>query len=257
MDLGRDGTPGVALIDYGADPGDDLDDPAVIARVHPAVGHTITTSGVLGMRNTMDADEYARAVCGLWTPAATRTAAVLSGESWAACASTLAPAGGSLTFGVDVAADGSSASIVAAALVDGRTVVELIAAGPSWEWVVPRWRELRARHRVPLHADPLGPAAALCDALDRARLPVELTTTGRYAAACETFAADVRAGTLAHREQPALTASALTTGARTLGERWVWDRRGGSDSSPLVAATLAAAGARRPRTVPTAHTVTG
>lgn len=257
MDLARDGTPGVAMIDYGAEPGDDLDDPAVIARVHPAVGHTITADAVLGLRRTMDPDEYARAVCGLWTPAATRTAAVLDRDGWIGCVSPLAPVGPSLAFGADVSADGSSASIVAAALVDGRTVVELVDYGPGWEWIPGRWRELRAAHRAPLYVDPLGPAAALAEALDRARLPAELVTTARYAAACETFVSDVRTGVAAHRDQPALTAAALTTGARALGERWVWDRKGGADSSPLTAATLAAAGARRTRARPSTTTAAG
>lgn len=249
MQLGRDGTPGVALIDYGAEPDDDLDDPRVWERVHPAVGHTVTTDAIASLRGTMPETEWQRAVLGLWTPADS-SPTVIPPELWrAAYDPDTAPAGRSLAFGVETSRDGTRTAFTAAALdSSGRLPVEVIDEGSGTAWAVRRWRELRSTFPgARLYADALGPTAAVVDAIRRARLPIQQLTTAEYVAACSQVLDDLRAGVLRHRGQPLLDAAAAGVTARALGDRWVWDRRTELDVHALVAVTVACHGARRPR----------
>lgn len=265
MQLARDGTPGVALLDFGAEDDDDTDDPEVWARVHPAVGHTMTLDGLASLRTTMDADEFRRAVMGVWTPPQ-GAPAVIPREAWAAALDDDArPEGATLTFGVETSWDGTRTYIVAAAVdARGRLVVEVVdeqEATGNQEFdtagVVARWRRLRHAHRARLYADELGPTAPVVDALRRARLPVEQLTTAQYATACATFLDLVTTpGAFAHRGQPLLDESAARAAARAVGDRWVWQRKG-APAAPIIAATCASYGALRPRAKPTAAVAAG
>ena len=268
LTLGRDGTDGVAVVDYGATDSDDLDDPDVWARVHPAVGHTVTLDAIAGMRSTIPAQEFARAVCGLWTPA-DATPVVLEPGLWRdAFEADAAPRGLSLAFGLETAHDGSATTIVAASVDEhGRTVLEVVEQAPGLDWLPGYWRDLRARYRARLYADELGPTAAAVDRLRRARLPLEVLTTSEYVTACAQLLDDLRRPTLlpddrvspglVHRAQPLLDAAAAVATSRPVGDRWVWSRRGRPEVAPLVAATVAAHGARNPPSRPTGTVVAG
>jgi hypothetical protein len=266
MTLARDGTPGVALIDYGANPDDDLDDPATWARVHPAIGHTVSLDGVAAMRTTLGDEEFYRSVLGVWTTRAGTAPRLDPGDWRDALDVDAAPGGRGVAYGVETSHDGSHTAISAASVLgDGRTVVEVIDHAPGTEWVPGAWRAIRARHRGQLYADSLGPTGPVVDALTRAGLAPTLLTTGQYTTACAAMLDDltrrvVVAGRdvpgLAHRGQPVLDAAAAIATARALGDRWVWERRG-HDVSAMVSATLAAYGARRPRQVPTVAVAAG
>jgi hypothetical protein len=245
--LGRDGTPGVALIDYGADDDDDVDDPATWARIHPATGHTITLDAITGLRATMPDDEFRRAICGLWLPDPDG-GTVVDVARWTDSTSTAAAPGDPVTFGLAVSPAGD-ASIAAAGRDrdgSGRIAVEVVDARPGTSWVVDAWRAIRSRTRGRLLVDPLSPAAPLVDRLVAARLPVEPVTTGAYVTACLAFVDDVAAGDLVHRGQPALDAAVALARARNVGDRWVWDRRASPGVELVESVTLATAGARRP-----------
>lgn len=252
MTLARAGTPGVALIDYGADPDvDDLDDPAVWARIHPAVGHTITVDGIATLRGTMERPEFDRAVLGVWTSGATAPSKIVRAE-WARMLEPAAAPEGRITYGLAVAHDGAAAAIVAAGRFRDGVAVEVVEHGPGVGWVVDTWRAIRRRSPGRLYVDQLGPAASVVDALVRARLPVELVTTSTYVTACDGMIRDLPA----HRGQPVLDASAHTATARAVGDRWVWERKRG-DTSPIEAATLAVYGHRRPRSTVAATVAPG
>jgi hypothetical protein len=256
IDLGEQGTPGVALIRYAADPDvDDPDDPDLVLRVHPAVGHTLEADVAVGLRSTMPRLEYLRAFCGLWTTpdAAPATIPV---DRWRADLDVDAAPGDPVTFGLAVAVNGAAAAIGAAGRYvddDGleRIAVEVVEAGPGTAWVPDAWRAIRSRTRGRLLADALSPAADTIDALRDARLPVETMTTGDYTTACAAFVRDVVEGVVVHRGQPALDAAVDVATSRNVGDRWVWDRRAGGGVELLEAVSVAAAGARRPRRAPT------
>lgn len=251
VDLGRSGDPAVALVEYGADAEhDDLDDPAVWARVHPAVGHTITLDTLAGIRATMNRAEFDRAFLGVWTHDY-GVPPKLPPQLWEQAADPAAAPTSGVAYGLEVASDASSATIAAAGRwVDAdqveRIAVLVVEHQGGTAWVPDAWRAIRARAPGRLYADALGPTVATVEALGRARMPVEVLTTGHYTAACQGLLDDLVAGVLAHRTQPVLDAAARTATARAIGDRWVWNRRGRADAAPLIAATLAAHGARRP-----------
>lgn len=255
IDLGLAGTPGVALIRYAADPDvDDPDDPDLVLRVHPAVGHTITADTARGFRDTMPRTEFLRAFCGLWTTPDAAPARIPA-DGWRAAYDEDAAPGDPVTFGLAVAVDGAAAAIAAAGRyvdADGveRIAVEVVAAGPGTSWVPGEWRAIRNRTRGRLLVDALSPAAPVVDAIRNARLPVEAITTGAYVTACAAFVDDVVAGVVAHRGQPALTAATETAASRNVGDRWVWDRRAAGGVELVEACSVAASGARRPPATP-------
>jgi hypothetical protein len=259
LDLGAAGTPGVAVVQYAAGPDDDTDDPTLVERVHPALGHTLTLDAVHGIRGTMPRPEYLRAFCGLWTtPHA--APAVIPAAAWRACADPDAAPSRELAFGLGVSVDGSRAAIAAAgwwsdAAGRDRLVVEIVETGPGTSWVPGTWRALRDRTRGRMFADALSPAAPTIDRVSKARLPIDALATGAYITACAALLDDVTAGTLAHRSQPALDAAVEDARSRNVGDRWVWDRRAGTDSELIDAVTAAAAGARHPTARPYVATV--
>ncbi len=251
IQLGRDQTPGVALVDYGAEPDDDPDDPDVWTRVHPAIGHTVTLDAVAGLRATMPDDEFRRAVLGLWLPDPD-AGTVIDRDRWDAARDPAAAPGDPVTFGLAVSPAGDAALAAAGLARDGsgRIAVEVVDARPGTGWVPDAWRAIRARTRGRLLVDPLSPAAPLLDRLVAARLPVEPTTTVGYVTACLALVDDVDAGRIVHRGQGALDAAVTAVRTRTVGDRWVWDRRASPGVEFVESVTLAASGARRPRTAP-------
>jgi hypothetical protein len=62
-------------------------------------------------------------------------------------------------------------------------------------------------------------------------------TTGPLASAA--FLDAVVEGRVCHRGQGQLTAAVEAARQRRIGDRWVWERRWGVDTSPLLAATWA------------------
>jgi hypothetical protein len=250
VDLGEAGTPGVALIRYAAGPDDDPEDPTLVERVHPALGHTITLDTLLGIRATMPRNEYDRAFLGLWTTPTSAPAAIPA-AAWRACTDPDAAPAGGLAYGLGVSIDGTRAAIAVAGAYGGRLAVEIIDAGPGTSWVPGRWREIRERNRGRLYADALSPAAPTIDRLKDARLPVDPLTTGAYVTACAALVDDVVEGRIRHRGQPALDEAIGDARSRNVGDRFVWDRRAGTDSELVDAVTCALAGARRPASTPT------
>ena len=69
-----------------------------------------------------------------------------------------------------------------------------------------------------------------------------------YIAGCGMFYDAVENETLCHNGDPRLTDPALTTGRRASGSAWMWNLRTATDTTPLVAATLAHWGAVTLRT---------
>lgn len=255
-DLARAGTPGVALVDYGATPDDDLEDPATWWRRHPGLAAGLTDEAFLAEQLRLDPAGFAREHLNVWPTGPVRAPAKLPPDRWAAAFDASSAPGDPVTFGLAVAVDGAAAAIAAAGRYvdeDGleRIAVEVVEAGAGTAWVPGAWRAIRNRTRGRLLVDALSPAAPVIDALAAARLPVEPVTTTAYVTACAAFLDDVTTGRLAHRGQPALDDAAAAATSRNVGDRWVWDRRAVDGTELVEACTLAAAGARRPASRPT------
>jgi hypothetical protein len=255
LTAGSNGTPGVAMFDYGADPsapGYDPADPAVWAAAHPTAGVAFPLSVLEGLwgRRTDDA-AFERAYLNVWPrPSEALVAAGLDLALWQAAAKpNLAPVVTALAL--DVAADRSSASLAVAgphADAPGRVAVEVIETCRVHELAAAVKRARAAYRGVPVVADSLVAASVVAE-LRRARVTVDPIGAGDHARACGTFVDRLTAGTLTHRAQAVLDDAIAGAARRPLGDAWLWSRRHSAvDISPLVAVTLAAwtAATRRP-----------
>lgn len=264
IERARAGGEGIAFFDWGI--GDDVDpeDLDAVCAAHPAYGHTITREAIEAAYSTMDSEEFARAYGNRWTTALRR---IIDRRAWselvAGTTDTIA-ASSPVAFGVDLAPNRSVASIaVCGGSVFGRPIVEMVAHLDGVGWVQERLRELVAKHDpVAVVVDPVGPAAALVDAIrtsdDERDEPVRarLVTTGPRSLTAGTlrlFDAIHEPKTppvLGIRRHDALDAAADSVGRRSLGGGWTWDRNGASPISPLMAVTLAWWGFDHPSELP-------
>lgn len=250
-DLGRAGAPGLAYLEHSADPDvDDLDDPATLARVHPAVGHTIRLEDIEADRPTMSRAEYLRAYLGVW-PDAPDVVAVIPPEAWGAGRASDAQARAWSTspprmsgLAVAVTPDGARTSLCAAYRLDGgRALVKVLDDRPGASWAVPQAREWQRRTRLLVTVDAHGPAGPLVDELKAAGVALDVVTTDGYARACAGLLADVLEHRLVHLSQPVLDQAAASAGRRPMGDRWAWARSRGN-VGPLEGVSLALAAAR-------------
>lgn len=253
VELGRAATPGIAYLEWSADPDlDDLDDPATLERVHPAVGHTIRAADLWADRDTMSRAEWLRAYAGVWPSASDGEAwSVIPEDHYRACELD-GPAlevlehdrPEPLACAVAVAPDGAAASLAVAYRWQGRVVGEVIRHDLESRWVVEAAKHLQAVHRLSITADPMGPAGPVVDALEAAGVHVDTITTDRLARACAGMLTDVIEHRFAHLGQPILEAQARVVTRRPMGDRWAW-RRTGADVTCVEAVSLAVSVARQ------------
>lgn len=247
-DRGRAGDPGLAYVEWCAEPGDCavvdclhevgsdgclLDDRDRWRQANPTIGLRIEEEFIASERRAMTPVEFMRERLGWWDDPPTLDADdVLAGWPDAAAGP---PLSDPVCLGVDVAADGRSAAIVAC---DGATleVVEWRRGGVGW--VPDRVAELRAKHRVSavgLVAN--SPAAALAAHID----DVQVLPVGAANVASQSFAQAVNEGRLRHRGQPPLDVAVGAAVRQLSGDGWRWSRRlSRADISPLWAAVVAA-----------------
>jgi phage terminase large subunit-like protein len=224
---------------------DDLDptDEETWPGFHPAFGRTIGRDAMLSALDQLGPEEFARAYGNRWLHTVARA---IPAESWVAAADhdQPIPTAGTLALGFDVAVDRSDASIVAA-WRDHTGVVrwEVADNRPAAGWVAGRLLELVDRWRpTAVGYDAAGPALDVADEAARAGVVLSPVKGRDYQAACAA-ALDALTDTpprLRYRPHGALAAAAGAAGARTVGDGWVWARRGTDVSlSPLTAATVA------------------
>lgn len=231
--------PAALLIDYGAADGDDIDDPAVWARVHPGLAGGLTTLPYLESVKATNRAAFAREFLNLWATTQDTAQPFLDLAAWQACADpTSHPADRTRwVWGVEISRERDRASIaVAASRPDGLVHVELVEARPGVGWVEGRLTELRARWGGSVLVDLSGPTVTL------ANTPGAAPLTGVQAAAHHAIWRDaVAARKIRHRAQPALDDAAAAATIRMIGDRAVISRRADVDVTPILAAALAGA----------------
>jgi hypothetical protein len=192
-------------------------------------------------RVAMDGDTFARERLGMW--ASHSHLHVIDPDVWRAAATAAPPLDGPVAFGVDMNPERTRLAVAAATKRAGLVHVEVVkheptSAGTAWvvDWLVARWAT-----SVAVVIDGQSPARALVDALAAEHVKVTVTGAAELVTACGQFHDRVRDGTLTHFDQPVLNRAVLSAQKRTVGDGggWAWSRKGTSDVSPLVAATLA------------------
>jgi phage terminase large subunit-like protein len=236
-DTGR----GLCVISYGVPDGLDAADPEIVARYHPAVGHTIDAGFLAAELDRIGAPAFARAYGNRRTGA---RAAVIDPDAWRILARPIAPpAGRRVALGFDVDPDSAAASLAAAWRDpdDGKLRVQLRqhAAGVAWlpDAVAEHWRRWSPSR---IAYDPAGPAGATADRLARAGRQLMPLSGRDYAAACSSLLDAFRDRALAHDGAHPVALAVAAADRRAVGDAWVWDRRAAVALSPLIALTMAA-----------------
>lgn len=245
-----------------------------LAQANPNLGHRIDPDALLGDARTAMRKGGAK-LAGFKVEnmcmAVHRLNPAIDPDSWEACKDVgdLAAVRDRVVLLVDVAPDGEHASLTAAAVlpVDEQTEpsaeedperpssvarVEVVRAWSGPDCMTDLRRELRpfvSNMEVKPRAVgwfPSGPAAELITEMaadeDAAWPPegVEVVEIRKdVPAVCMSFAGQVRAGLIAHSDDPLLTAQALGAEKLFVGERWVFTRKGAGH----VDAVYGAAGA--------------
>lgn len=225
-------TEGTAYIEYSIPDDADCDDPETWWQFMPALGWTITEDVVAHERRTMPDGEWRRSFGNQWTRADERA---LPAAAWDAVCDEFVEVNRPACFAVEVTPERTAAVIVAVS-ADG--VIEVADHEPSVAWVVDRLVGMTTRHPVPVVVDIGGPAAGLAHELEMAGVRVEKFTTRQVVDACGVFYDAVLAGKVAIRRDVSLDVAAASVSKRRVGDAWLWSRRGDSDVSPIVAATL-------------------
>lgn len=252
---GRDGKPGVGIVDYSIRDDEDLvietDGGLVVnedllRRVHPGIG-TLTTFAKIAKRlekmgRSMFEREY-----GCRFPFDSTTTAI-SSAAWEACH---APEGSPLPqppdrigLAYDVAPDDSSAALVAAWRdEDGVAHLALLDYRDGSGWLPDSAAKQAQRRRAKVSHDTIGANQPIAEALARLRPAPRLDALGlrQVMGAAQVIAREIHAGTVRHYGQPALDAAvagATWRDVRNSG-RLFGRKASTADVSPLVAASIA------------------
>lgn len=251
LEAARDKLPGYAVVEYGAHPGDDTDDEQVWALRHPGLACGLTDVDALRTaRAAMGPAGFGREFFNVWSRTRDR---VIDPEDWAAVQDPAAEPAGPVCFGFDVTTDRAGACIVVA---DKAGYLEVVAQAPETTWLVPRLRELQAKHRAPIACDRWGASGPAVDELERAGADLVIMTTGDVGNAAAGMLDAITDRALHVRPSPVLDEAVAGAAQRPLADTggFAWSRRkSAAPVASLVAASNALWGARR--TVPPARPV--
>lgn len=245
----------MAWFEYAANDDADVLDREQWAMANPSLDlpHGVISAHLAEQALTIDSDRFAREYLNLWVNIDVLTG--IDAMIWAACrADDLVP-GERLSLALDMTPERDRGCLVAAGDVDGRIPLEVIEHTSDVERLTRRTIEVAAAHRAIVVLDRGNPASSLVPALEKAKVDVRLISGPDFARACGDFFDAARLRTLSHRGDYRLADAVLAATKRTMGESWVWRRRGPSDISPLVAATLARWGivTTAPKPLPAIH----
>lgn len=243
-----------------------LDDPEATAQANPALGIRIDADFITTERGALEDDDYARERLGLYPEAEEALEPAIDPADWQACLSTSSEIVKPVVYAFEVSIDRKWGVIGAAgASSEYGTHVEIGENRPGTGWMVDRLIELRDTHGpAAIVCNPAGPAAGLLPECERRGLEVGLPqvnesrkrtvhqiTSADYKQACQAAYDDITEHRWRHLGQPELSKAVKDATRRVTGDSWVFDRRGDTDISPLVAVALAAWAAGRSHEVPT------
>ena len=151
--------------------------------------------------------------------------------------------GNHIVLGVDISRERHKAAIVASGKVGNLTPLEVVEAKDGTSWLLPRLIELATKWRSPVVVDAGGAAATIIPYLEQQKIHVIPIGLREYARACGDFYDAVQARTITHLGDNLLKEAIMGSSKRPLGDAWAWSRQGTTNTTPLVAATLARWGA--------------
>lgn len=229
----------MAWFEYAAEDDADVLDREAWAAANPSLDlpYGVVSAHLAEQALTIDADRFAREYLNLWVNIDVLTG--IDAVVWAGCRDDELIPGERLSLALDMTPERDRGALVAVGDVDGRTPIEVIEHTSDIARLERRTVEVAAEHRATVVLDRGNPASSLVPALERAGVDVRLISGPDFARACGDFFDAARQRRLSHRGDYRLADAVLGATKRQMGESWVWRRRGPSDISPLVAATLA------------------
>jgi hypothetical protein len=255
----------LGIFEWSAHPDRSKYDKAGWCEANPSLNHPgsgYTTNAILSALSDPEWEFRTEVLC-QWS--STTLTTVFPPGTWEAGVdedSAFAP--GPVFYGVDISWDRSQTYISAAGLrPDGKVHVEVVAARPGLEWVIP-WLESKDRAHAPagvVWQKAGAPVSSLTEALESAAakpadstfnrlnlIPWQGTELGRASGTLFDLIVgdgevplDERETRLRHRPQPALDIAVGAAVIKSAGDSWMWDRsKSPADIAPLVATTGAA-----------------
>jgi phage terminase large subunit-like protein len=226
---------GIAYFEWSAPDDADPDDPATWWDCHPALGYILDEKTIASRRASMDDGEFRRAWLNQWTNTDER---IIPSHTWDAVNGPKHAGKGRMFFGVDVSDDRSAAAVVA---VSEDRVVELVEHRTGLAWLLDRCAEMDQKHPgATWVVDSSGPVGSLAHDLERRVRTVHRLKGGDLAKASAAFYDAIADATVKVRRDQRLDDAVAGAARRVSGDAWAWSRKAGTtDSSPLVAATVA------------------
>ena len=256
------GDPRLGLFEWSAPIGCDPADPAALAYANPDLGNRIqldTLTGAAERAKASGGEELAVFKTEVLCQRVRNLDGAIDEGAWndarSASPVDLAAHRQRVALCLDVALDGSHATLAAAAVIDGTVHLDVVAAWDGPGCTAALKAELpehvaKVRPRM-VGWFPKGPAAALTASLRSAWHPPRTEVVeikAELAATCMGFADEVTTpGSLRHPGDPLLDAHVLSAQRLRIGDTWVFTRRG---TGPIDACYAAAGAVQLARTMP-------
>lgn len=224
-----------------------LDNEAKWYQANPALGRRISIDYVRAERKALPASEFMRERMGWWEdPLSEDKRQAIPADSWAAILdeTSVLGAGHRVAFAVDTSWDRQSSWIaICGTRPDGLPHIEVIAQQYGTEWVIP-WLKERVEKWNPVgiaYQEHGAPVSSLAEKFKEEFGDLMFPVSGsELAKACGALHDEVVDGAIKQIGQAHLNEALQYAETRTLGDAWIWDRKGSPvDIAPLVAVTQA------------------
>jgi hypothetical protein len=218
-------------------------------EANPSLGYpggvleTALSDGAL----TMDRDTFFREHLNVWMDSS--DLAGIDKVTWAACRNDTYRIGEKMAFSLDFTPEHDAGALVVAGEVDVNgeqiTPLEVIDTGSDLERLIGRAADVANQWKGKIIIDRGSPAGSAIPALEKLTSDINGNHRVRVvpftdlARACGEFHDAARTAHLSHRGDYRLTDAVAAATKRKVGDQWAWQRRGKSDITPLIAATLA------------------
>lgn len=237
---------GLVYYRWAADEDDDPADPKTWAKANPALGRRIDVDRIRRLQGALAVDKFAREHLGMGDyPRPEGEEWVIPRSKWELALDPASRPVGPVVFAVEVTPNRDWGAIaVAGRRRDGARHGEVVQHERGTRWIGPRLVTLLEKNpHLGVVIDPGGPAGSLIGEIEDLGIKVTTMTSSDLAKACGGLydAVIAEPPEFRHRGAPVLDAALAAASTRRLQDSWAWQRRG-SDSSPLVAVTLAVHG---------------
>ncbi|GAA1891767.1 terminase large subunit domain-containing protein [Williamsia serinedens] len=237
---------GTLYIEMSADRGCDPMDRAQWRKANASYPHRTSERAMLRLRKKLRSDDsWNREALGIWDESGVK---IIPPSRWDARTDEIGPEPGMRPDSFGVAHHDGQFSVVACWVDDIDRFVEEVFAHPRLD-LVADWIVARAGARAPVLVPNYGAAAPLQPMLRAKRVNAKSATTGDTGRGCELLVEGVDAGWLSHADQKQLADS--VAGARKKvgrdGAAWLFDLKTSTLNAPVMATTLALAGATNTR----------